>query len=161
MRSTKIIKICSSSLCTCLHHMVILGTRNKITDFFMILAWASPFKHWKCNMQKCVIRTTVGDPRKKNWQIVIFNNHVMSGIFQFLETCELFWTVSISIKWCCVSFFVNYINHGEQRFFQFEIIIVMSWLPCSYTIIILLNSSVRRSSLDVRFSSRRSPHFKG
>ena len=44
MRSTKIIKICSSSLCTCLHHMVILRTRNKITDFFMILAWASPFK---------------------------------------------------------------------------------------------------------------------
>ena len=23
--------------------MVILGIRNKITDFFMILAWASPF----------------------------------------------------------------------------------------------------------------------
>ena len=44
MRSTKIIKICSSSLCTCLHHMVILRARNKITDFFMILAWASPFK---------------------------------------------------------------------------------------------------------------------
>ena len=35
--------MCSSSLCTCLHHMVILRTRNKITDFFMILAWASPF----------------------------------------------------------------------------------------------------------------------
>ena len=44
MRSTKIIKIYSSSLCTCLHHMVILRTRNKITDFLMILAWASPFK---------------------------------------------------------------------------------------------------------------------
>ena len=44
MRSTKIKKNCSSSLCTCLHHMVILGTRNKITDFLMILAWASPFK---------------------------------------------------------------------------------------------------------------------
>ena len=43
MRSTKIIKICSSSLCTCLHHMVILRTRNKITDFLMILAWASSF----------------------------------------------------------------------------------------------------------------------
>ena len=43
MRITKIIKICSSSLCTCLHHMVILRTRNKITDFLMILAWASPF----------------------------------------------------------------------------------------------------------------------
>ena len=45
MLSTKILKICSSSLCTCLHHMVILRTRNKITDFFMILAWASPFKY--------------------------------------------------------------------------------------------------------------------
>ena len=44
MRNTKIIKICSSSLCTCLHHMVILRTRNKITDFLMILAWASTFK---------------------------------------------------------------------------------------------------------------------
>ena len=45
MRSTLIIQICSSSLCTCLHHMVILRTRNKITDFLMILAWASPFKN--------------------------------------------------------------------------------------------------------------------
>ena len=43
MRSTKIIKICSSGLCTCFNHIVILRTRNKITDFFMILAWASPF----------------------------------------------------------------------------------------------------------------------
>ena len=25
--------------------MVILRSQNKITDFFMILAWASPFKH--------------------------------------------------------------------------------------------------------------------
>ena len=44
MRSTKIIKICSSSLRTCLHHMVIIRNQNKITDFLMILAWASPFK---------------------------------------------------------------------------------------------------------------------
>ena len=34
---------CSSSLWTCLHHMVIFRSQNKITDFFMILAWASPF----------------------------------------------------------------------------------------------------------------------
>ena len=27
---------CSSSLWTCLHHMVIFGSQNKITDFFMI-----------------------------------------------------------------------------------------------------------------------------
>ena len=45
MRSTKVIKFCSSSLWTCLHHMVILRTRNKITDFIMILAWASPFNY--------------------------------------------------------------------------------------------------------------------
>ena len=37
---------CSSSLWTCLHHMVILRSQNKITDFLMILAWASPFQ-WK------------------------------------------------------------------------------------------------------------------
>ena len=34
----------SSSPWTFLHHMVILRSQNKITDFFMILAWASPFK---------------------------------------------------------------------------------------------------------------------
>ena len=33
----------SSSLWTCLHHMVILISQNKITDFLMILAWACPF----------------------------------------------------------------------------------------------------------------------
>ena len=33
---------CSSSLWTCLHHMVILRSQNKITDFLMILAWACP-----------------------------------------------------------------------------------------------------------------------
>ena len=26
-------------------YMAILRSRNKITDFFMILAWASPFKY--------------------------------------------------------------------------------------------------------------------
>ena len=47
MRSTKIKKLLcsSSSLWTCLHHMVIFRSQNKITDFFMILAWASPFNH--------------------------------------------------------------------------------------------------------------------
>ena len=40
----KLKNLCSSSLWTCLHHMVILKSQNKITDFFMILAWASPFK---------------------------------------------------------------------------------------------------------------------
>ena len=39
--------LCSSSLWTCLHHMVILKSQNKITDFFMILAWASPFNRFK------------------------------------------------------------------------------------------------------------------
>ena len=33
---------CSSSLWTCLHHIV--SSQNKITDFCVILAWASPFK---------------------------------------------------------------------------------------------------------------------
>ena len=40
----KLKNFCSSSLWTCLHHMVILRSQNKITDFLMILAWDSPFK---------------------------------------------------------------------------------------------------------------------
>ena len=44
MHSTKIKKnFCSSILWTCLHYMVILISQNRITDFFMILVWASPF----------------------------------------------------------------------------------------------------------------------
>ena len=59
MRSTKIIKICSSSLCTYLHHIhvVILRTRNKITHFFMILAWASPLnKEAPRTVINCLLR---------------------------------------------------------------------------------------------------------
>ena len=52
MRSTKIKQNCSSSLWTCLHHMVILRTQNKITDFLMILAWASPFKVCKAFLSR-------------------------------------------------------------------------------------------------------------
>ena len=36
--SQKLKNFCSSSLWTCLHHMVILKSQNKITDFFLILA---------------------------------------------------------------------------------------------------------------------------
>ena len=53
MRSTKIKKLCSSSLRTCLNHMVILRSQNKITDFFMILAWACPFNY----QAKCLFKT--------------------------------------------------------------------------------------------------------
>ena len=41
----KINNFCSCSLWTCLHHMVILKSQNKLTDFFMILVWARPFKY--------------------------------------------------------------------------------------------------------------------
>ena len=34
--------------------MVILISQNKITDFFMILAWASPFKYERHKLMKCV-----------------------------------------------------------------------------------------------------------
>ena len=40
----KLKKKFSSSLWTCLHHMVILISQNKITDYCMILVWACPFK---------------------------------------------------------------------------------------------------------------------
>ena len=34
--------------------MVILISQNKITDFFMILAWASAFKNESNKLMKCV-----------------------------------------------------------------------------------------------------------
>ena len=37
--------------------MVILKTRNKITDFLMILAWASPFNEARKNTLKKVVST--------------------------------------------------------------------------------------------------------
>ena len=40
----KIKSFCSSILWTCLHHIVILRSQNKITDFVMILAWLCRFK---------------------------------------------------------------------------------------------------------------------
>ena len=40
----KLKNFCSSSLWTCLHHMVILRSQNKITDFLMILARVWAFK---------------------------------------------------------------------------------------------------------------------
>ena len=51
----KIKNFCISSLWTCLHHMVILRSQNKITDFFMILAWASPFNRIRVNVMLTVI----------------------------------------------------------------------------------------------------------
>ena len=36
--------------------MVILRPRNKITDFFMILAWASPFKFVDCSPYITVLK---------------------------------------------------------------------------------------------------------
>ena len=49
--------------------MVILRTQNKITDFFMILAWASPFKYLCYGYINILILTAQGsipagiDPR--------------------------------------------------------------------------------------------------
>ena len=45
-------KNCSSGLWTCSHHMVISGSQNKITGFWMILAWASPFNVQKCDCSR-------------------------------------------------------------------------------------------------------------
>ena len=41
---------CSSSLWTCLHHMVILRSQDKSTDFLMILAWANLFNITKVQL---------------------------------------------------------------------------------------------------------------
>ena len=81
MRSTKIIKICSSCLCTCLHHMVILRTRNKITDFLMILAWASPFKASEA--------TALGLGYNVDWDAAIPDDLVTNWIQYFKEVIQI------------------------------------------------------------------------
>ena len=48
----KLSNFCSSSLSTCLHHMVILRNPPKITDFFMILAIYVSSKCEKTNHKK-------------------------------------------------------------------------------------------------------------
>ena len=40
--------------------MVILRTRNKITDFLMILAWASPFNQVTFGLYLFILTTNVG-----------------------------------------------------------------------------------------------------
>ena len=62
------------SLCTCLHHMVILRTRNKITDFLMILAWASPFKTW-IKIKKCPKYVFVKYPPPKSGKNLVLLLH--------------------------------------------------------------------------------------
>ena len=82
MRSTKIKTLCSSSLWTCLHHMVILRSQNKITDFFMILAWASPFKS---HFGKRLLRKWSGN-EKNSIQLILIQ---LCGIFQKCTNCLL------------------------------------------------------------------------
>ena len=50
---------CSSSLWTSLNHMVILRSQNKITDFFMILAWVWDFNYDLNINYKCHITITI------------------------------------------------------------------------------------------------------
>ena len=76
MRSTKIIKICSSSLRTYLHHMVILRTRNKITDFLMILAWASPLKLSLVLYNDTLAKAIVPTPVKRGQHCTMYYTHL-------------------------------------------------------------------------------------
>ena len=46
---------CSSSPWTCLHHMVILRSQNKITVFLTILAWLSRFNPLIWNFMICCL----------------------------------------------------------------------------------------------------------
>ena len=74
---------------TCLHHMVILKSQNKITDFFMILAWASPFKAGIANAISSF-----------KWRkIFMKNKHVWKLTFWLTEH------LSQTILWISVAFY--------------------------------------------------------
>ena len=112
MRSTQIIKNCSSILCTCLHHMVILRTRNKITDFFMILAWASPFKVPIGILDIVDEQTTDNAP----WQKLIWALTEWAKI----RGCDLLSCIVVYLELKDVSFFLhqtkNFLNIGPSEY---------------------------------------------
>ena len=93
MRSTKIKKNCISSLCTCLHHnMVILRSQNKITDILMILAWACPF----IELAFCtIIFMTKNIILKMNWYAIEINKNTKKVGIHVLYKCSNLTTV----KW--------------------------------------------------------------
>ena len=87
-------------------------------------------------MQKCVIRTTAGDPRQKNWQILIFNNQLMNGIFLFIKTYKIY--------------FEQYIHKVVFRFFfclvYGSILTNLQFAKCLPKAFIILNFSRRNIS---------------
>ena len=92
----KLRNFCCSSLWTCLHHMVILLSQKKITDFLMILAWVSPFTILKIALQildqmwsiylvlfawlSVCRRHTLAYPEKKRQSYVIFIEFEWNGL---------------------------------------------------------------------------------
>ena len=121
MRSTKIIKNCSSSLCTCLHHMVILRNRNKITDFLMILAWASPFNakfYWRKQdvLNTCVMSVSFVHPPR---QMRVLNKYKCN----YENVIELFkYDYTPSFEGDTMAIYTSYLN--------FERIISCVYMGC-------------------------------
>ena len=71
---------CRSSLWTCLHHMVILRSQNKITDSFTILACACPFKLELCGSHFCYVMDAKLDVMLNTMSKNISKNITMSGM---------------------------------------------------------------------------------
>ena len=87
MHGTKIKNFCSSSLWTCLHHMVILRSQNKITDFLKILAWLSPFKWQSEELQMAIITQMC-------WQESHINVLIATPVADIFKITTLkFWSV--------------------------------------------------------------------
>ena len=105
MRSTKIIKICSSSLCTCLHHMVILkwnesGFRPPLCTYRLNWARRTSWGWWD-DWDDTVLQTQ--DSKFEPWRseaehatsrsrrlptILTFTRGWGRNIFCFFETAE-------------------------------------------------------------------------
>ena len=96
----KLKNFCSSSLLTCLHHMVILRNQNKITDFLMILAWASPFNRLFLQLQA----------NTNNWP----------HVFLVLDCWCTVWDAGPALKLLCVAApcfgVVSVLAHRRRRF---------------------------------------------
>ena len=81
--------------------MVILRTRNKITDFFMILAWASPFKACGNDVTPCGIQLEPPARSLKRASMETLHYSLMSVPVSsrvYSRTFQLTWKAGLSVS---------------------------------------------------------------
>ena len=134
MRSRKIKKLYSSSLCTCLLHRVILRSQNKITDIFMILAWASSFNYGQIppgqyNYISFWIKSSISS---KSWYIG--KNYPQTGYPRQGKSWKIMW-IPYQKKMCALPC-SKYLPHAVQKTLKIRLFGANTFLLPTYLFLI-------------------------